>query len=318
VNNHKELLFYYQQMLLIRAFEEKLEELFTTGVCSGTVHTGVGQEAVAVGVAAALRKNDVMTSTHRGHGHFLARGGDPKRVMAEIFGKAAGYSGGRGGSQLMADYALGFMGANGIVGGSIPVATGMALHCRQQGLNRVVACFFGDGAVNQGTFHESLNLASLWNLPILYLCENNLYAMSMPVAKGMAQPDIAGKAANYRMPSVKVDGNDLLAVRQTVRDFIKLMERGAGPVLIEFQTYRFSGHSRGDRRIYRTREEENDWKTRDPIRRFRSFLRENRLLSAECDRVIRKKVRAGIREAVAFAKNAPWPQLAGLEKGVYA
>jgi len=318
MTNKDKLLKYYRQMLLIRAFEEKLEELFTTGVCSGTVHTCVGQEAVAVGVASVLRKKDVVTSTHRGHGHFIAHGGDHKRIMAEIFGKAAGYSGGRGGSQLMADYTIGFMGANGIVGGSIPVATGMALHFKLNNQKRIAACFFGDGAVNQGTFHESLNMASLWKLPIIYLCENNLYAMSTHMDDGMAHTEIATKVTNYNMPGICIDGNDLLMVQKTVKEAIKKVDKDQGPMLIEFETYRFSGHSRGDKMVYRSREEEKDWRKRDPIRRFRSYLIGQKIISSLQDKEVQKEIKTEIKKTVQFAKKSPWPELEKIKNGVFA
>jgi TPP-dependent pyruvate/acetoin dehydrogenase alpha subunit len=305
-------------MLLIRHFEETAEELFTNGKLSGTIHTCIGQEAAAVGVGEALHKNDLMTSTHRGHGHFLAKGAVPKRLMAEIFGKAAGYSGGRGGSQFMADYSLGFMGANGIVGGSLPVATGMALHLKMKKDSRIVACFLGDGAVAQGTFHESLNMAGLWKLPILFLCENNRYAMSTPCSAGLAEPDIAAKAAAYGMPGCRIDGNDLEEVVRTVRAAALRARRGGGPMLIELMTYRHSGHSRGDKRVYRTRAEENAERRNDPISRFRKRLIADGIMTRESDADLKKGVKHAIREAIRFAESAPFPAAHSLLEGVYA
>jgi pyruvate dehydrogenase E1 component alpha subunit len=308
----------YKKMLLIRCFEETVDELFTTGVVAGTVHTCVGQEAVAVGVSAALRKSDVVTSNHRGHGHFIAKGGDIRRMMAEMFGKADGYSGGRGGSQLMADYKIGFMGGNGIVGGSIPLAAGIALRFKQRKKNNITACFFGDGAVNQGTFHETMNMAALWKLPVIFLCENNLYSMSTPVAESSANADFPAKAQTYGMPGVSIDGNDYFAVRNIVKKIANSARNGEGPAFVEFKTYRFSGHSRGDQRIYRTRDEENQWKSREPIRRMKKFLTVNKLLTSDCDREIRKSVRQSVRQAVKFSHAGPYPEVETLLQGVYA
>ncbi|HCE43429.1 MAG TPA: hypothetical protein DET40_07760 [Lentisphaeria bacterium] len=308
----------YTTMLLIRCFEETVDELFTTGVVAGTVHTCVGQEAVAVGVASALQKTDVVTSNHRGHGHFIAKGGDIRRMMAEMFGKVDGYSGGRGGSQLMADYSLGFMGGNGIVGGSIPLAAGMALRFKQQKKFNVAACFIGDGSFNQGTFHETLNMAALWKLPVLFLCENNLYAMSTPVAEGNGNTDFAVRAASYGMPGVSIDGNDYFAVRDTVRGYAGLARSGEGPAFIEFKTYRFSGHSRGDQRLYRTREEENSWKRKGPLRRMKKYLVDNDIMTDADDREIKKAVRKKVQEAVKFSKTSPYPDKGTLLEGVYA
>jgi pyruvate dehydrogenase E1 component alpha subunit len=307
----------YATMLLIRRFEETVDELFTTGVVAGTVHTCVGQEAVAVGVASALQKTDVVTSNHRGHGHFIAKGGDIRRMMAEMFGKADGYSGGRGGSQLMADYKLGFMGGNGIVGGSIPLAAGMALRFKQRKKSNIAACFIGDGAVNQGTFHETLNMAALWKLPVLFLCENNLYAMSTPVAEGNANADFAGRACSYGMPGISVDGNDYFAVREIVREYAERARNGEGPAFIEFKTYRFSGHSRGDQRLYRSREEENFWQRKGPLRRMKKHLIKNNIMTEEDDRQIKKTVRAKVQDAVKFSKSSPYPKEETLLKGVY-
>jgi TPP-dependent pyruvate/acetoin dehydrogenase alpha subunit len=208
----------YRTMLVIRLFEEAVETLFSRGLIKGTAHPAIGQEAVAVGACGALCRGDYVTSTHRGHGHFIAMGGDPRRIMAELYGKRTGYSRGRGGSQLMADFRLGFLGANGITGGGIPVATGVALSAKLRGTGRIALCFFGDGAANQGTFHESLNMAGLWKLPVVYVCENNMYAMSMRVSDAVPVPDLAVRAAGYGMPGQVVDGNDLPAVQAAVRE----------------------------------------------------------------------------------------------------
>ncbi len=313
-----ELIESYRLMWIIRRFEETIEELFTTGVVKGTTHPSTGQEAVAVGACNVLAAGDYITSTHRGHGHFLARGADPNRVMAELYGKASGYSRGRGGSQFMADFNLGFIGGNGITGGSIPTATGVALSCRQQGLDRIAVCFFGDGATNQGTFHESLNMAGLWGLPVVYVCENNQYAMSMHVSRSVPIENISDRAAGYGMPGVVVDGNDLEAVEMAVRAAAERARRGDGPTLVECKTYRLSGHSRGDPRVYRTDEEEQDWRSRCPLVRLRDVLLERGLMTEEQDTEIRADVERTIEEAVAFAEADDYPDAAALHEGVFA
>jgi TPP-dependent pyruvate/acetoin dehydrogenase alpha subunit len=305
-------------MLLIRLFVETVERLFSRGLVRGTTHPAIGQEAAAVGVCGLLRRGDTVTSTHRGHGHLLACGGDPNRMMAELFGKATGYSRGRGGSQLMADFRIGFLGANGITGGSIPFATGLALAARLRGTGAVTVCFFGDGASNQGTFHEALNLAGIWKLPVLYVCENNQYAMSTPVCAAMAIADVAARAAGYGFPGVVVDGNDLLAVRQAAAAAIARARSGAGATLLECKTYRLSGHSRGDQRRYRTSAEEREAWRNDPIRRWRHGLQRAGLLDAAADRAIRAEVRQRVRAAIAFARRSPDPDSSTLEHGVFA
>lgn len=259
-------------MLLIRRFEEKVDHLFAAGELRGTSHLSAGQEAVAVGVCAALQPDDYLTSTHRGHGHFLARGADPYRLMAELFGKEPGYSQGRGGTQHVADFSRNFLGMNGITGGMIPIATGAAFSARYRGSAQLAVAFFGDGASNQGAFHESLNMAAIWQLPVIYLCENNGYAMSSPARRMISVPDIAARAAGYGIPGVVVDGNDVLAVREVTAAAAERARAGGGPTLIEAKTYRILGHSRGDLRVYRTREEEAEWARRDPIIRFRDHL----------------------------------------------
>jgi pyruvate dehydrogenase E1 component alpha subunit len=308
----------YRRMWLIRRFEEKVESLFARGALHGTTHTAIGQEAVAVGACAALGPRDVVLSTHRGHGHLIARGGDPNRMMAELFGRATGYSRGRGGSQMMANPAIGFWGSNGITGGGLPVAVGAALAFRLRGERRVALCFFGDGAANQGMFHESLNMAALWKLPVVFICENNGYAMSTPVTMASAVPAIALRAAAYGIPGETVDGNDVRAVRDAVAAACDHARRGQGPTLLECRTYRFSGHSRGDPRRYRTREEETAWRRNDPLRRCRAFLRQEGILDEERDRVIRREAAQRVAEAVRFARRSPWPDPASLETGVFA
>jgi pyruvate dehydrogenase E1 component alpha subunit len=308
----------YRLMLLIRRFEETVEKLFTEGTVRGTTHPSIGQEAVPVGVCAALGPDDYVTSTHRGHGHFLARGADPKRMMAELFGKATGYSSGRGGSQLMADYGIGFLGANGITGGNIPTATGAAFSAKYLGQKRVAACFFGDGAANQGTFHESANLAGIWNLPVLFICENNQYAMSTHVRAATAVENIADRAAGYGIPGEVVDGNDLPAVAAATRAARARALEGGGPTLIECKTYRMSGHSRGDPRRYRSREEEERARANDPLRRMAKALLENGMMDANGDESLRQAVSREVEAAVEFAGESPVPEVASIRQGVFA
>lgn len=316
------LLAWYRMMLLIRRFEETVEELFSSGSVKGTTHPSIGQEAIAVGACSVLRRGDCVTSNHRGHSHFLACGGDPQRMMAELFGKVTGYSAGRGGSQLMADYALGFLGGNGITGGSIPVATGVALAMKKNAQSgarhNVVLCFFGDGASNQGTFHESLNMAGLWKLPVVYVCENNQYAMSTHVRDAVPVPAIAVRAAGYGMPGVTVDGNDLFAVRAAMSTACARARLLKGPTLVECVTYRLSGHSRGDPRRYRTREEEAAARQRGPLRRCRKALRDRGVLDAATDARLQREVRKIVAASIKFAQTSPDPAADRLETGLFA
>ncbi len=268
----------YRQMRLIRRFEETVEQLFLEGRVMGTAHTCIGQEAIAVGAAEALLPQDAMTSTHRGHGHLIARGGDISRIFAELTGHPSGYSAGRGGSQMMMAPEIGYYGSNGIVGSGIPFAAGLALRAQQTGSDRVTLSFFGDGAANQGVFHETLNLAALWKLPVVFLCENNGYAMSTPTATALANPCVADRAIAYRMRADRVDGNDPIAVREAVASAAAWARSGRGPVLLEALTYRLSGHSRGDPRVYRSREEEAAARCNDPIACFRRRLLSEHIL----------------------------------------
>lgn len=308
---------WYRRMILIRAFEDRLDKLFADGLLRGTTHFCIGQEASCVGACAGLQDGDYVTSTHRGHGHFLARGGDPARMLAEIFGKSGGYCAGKGGTQHMASLEIGFLGSNGITGGGIPIATGAALSSKLKKTGRVALCFFGDGAANQGAFHECLNMAGLWKLPVIYCCENNLYAMGTGTTQSFAVPDIAGRAAAYAMPGVKVDGNDILAVRAAVTQAAERARAGEGPTLLEISTYRWMGHSRSDARHYRTRGEEADWRTRDPIPLWRDYLMERNHLSEAEDRQVRAGVDTLMDEAVAFSQQSPVLDLEAARTGVY-
>ncbi len=313
-----DLLTCHEQMLTIRRFEEAVERLFREGRIGGTAHTCIGQEAVAVGTAAALQPQDAVTSTHRGHGHFLARGAEPGRLMAELFGRATGYSRGRGGSQMMMDASIGFYGANGITGGSIPFAVGLALDAKLRGTKRVALCFFGDGAASQGVFHETLNLAALWKLPVVFLCENNGYAMSTTASRSLAHPHVADRATVYGIASAQTDGNDLLAVRQTVADALDHARCGHGPFLLECRTYRLSGHSRGDPREYRARDEETAAWQREPIARFEAYLLAQKL-ATDADLTARHAAaKARIEQAIQFAEESPLPDAASVAQGVFA
>ncbi|KPJ64260.1 hypothetical protein AMK68_02010 [candidate division KD3-62 bacterium DG_56] len=300
-----ELIEHYRRMLLIRAFEERVDALFAAGELKGTSHLSVGQEAAAVGAVAALRPDDPVTSNHRGHGHFIAKGGDPKRIMAELFGKEPGYSQGWGGTQHMACFEIGFMGSNGITGGGVAIATGAALAARLRRTGQVVLAFFGDGAMNQGAVHEALNMGAIWSLPIVYLCENNLYAMSTPIRQTCRLDDLADRAAAYGMPGVVVDGNDYFAVREATRAAAERARAGEGPTLIEAKTYRFLGHSRGDLRVYRSKEEEESWRTRDPLPRMRDRLIADGVLTEGHDARLREEVAALVEESVEAARRAP-------------
>lgn len=305
--DRSELLKHYRTMVLIRSFEEALDGLFGQGVITGTSHFCMGQEASAMGSIAGLRADDLVTSNHRGHGHFLAKGADARRVMAELFGKATGYSGGRGGSQHMADFSIGFLGSNGITGGMTPIATGAALSQKLLRTGKVVLCFFGDGASGQGTFHEAVNMGTTWELPIVYLCENNLYAMSTPTRQAFKQPSVAERAKGYGLTTSVVDGNDYFAVREAVHDAAERSRTGEGAFLIEAMTYRLCGHSKSDACEYRPDEEEEAWAARDPLLLMADRLKQEGF-AAEADlEQLRAEVHQEIEAAVEFARQSPEP-----------
>jgi TPP-dependent pyruvate/acetoin dehydrogenase alpha subunit len=296
------------KMYCARIFERRLEDLFSAGEIKGSTHLGIGQEGCAVGVVAGIEKDDLMMSNHRGHCHCIAKGADLGRMMAEMMGKATGFCKGMGGSLHVVDIEGGNYGANGIVGAAIPISTGIAFAVKREGSPKVVVDFFGDGASNSGTFHESLNMAALWNLPIIYVCENNQYAMSTPTEKAVSVPDIADRAAGYGIPGKVVDGNDVLEVMNNVKKAAKRAREGKGPMLLELKTYRWSGHSRNDDLIYRTREEEDEWKTKDPIKRFKEFMMAqgfDKLRAKE----LKRKAELAVEHAVEYARNSPLPTL---------
>ena len=298
-----------KRMLEIRHFEEAIHYVYTQGWMPGLAHLYIGQEAIAVGVCENLQKDDYITSTHRGHGHLIAKGGDLNKMMAEVMGKSTGYCKGKGGSMHIAAPELGIMGANGIVGGSIPIATGLGLSAKLKKDSRVTICFFGEGASNQGAFHEGINMGSLWQLPIVYICENNLYGISVHQSRSQNIKDVAMRATAYGIPGEIVDGNDVLAVHEVVRPAIDRARRGEGPTLIECKTYRWGGHHVGDPgTAYRPSEEVKTWKEKCPIKRFKSLLvKENILLKTEIEH-IEEEVKNKVNEAVEFAKNSPYPE----------
>lgn len=308
----------YRNMVVIREFEEKVRELFTEGKIVGAAHSYVGEEAVAVGVAANLRPDDWITSTHRGHGHLIAKGGDPKFMFAELYGKRTGYCKGKGGSQHIADLNMGILGANGIVGGGIPIANGAALAARYNGTDQVAVCFFGDGASNEGTFHEALNMASLWKLPVIFVCENNLYGVSTRQDRHQNIEDVAQRGAGYGMPGLVVDGNDVLAVYEAAAEAVKRARTGSGPTLIECKTYRWYGHSlREDGSAYRSAEEVESWKRRDPIPALRDKILAMGAATKEDTEEIHGQVVKEIEEAVRFAEESPLPEPEELYQDVY-
>jgi pyruvate dehydrogenase E1 component alpha subunit len=301
-------------MCLIRAFEEKAEDLFARGLVHGTMHLSIGQEAVAVGATRAMQKGDYLLNHHRGHGHCLAWGSDVNLMMAEFLGKETGYCRGRGGSMHIANVEANNLGANGIVGGGLPISVGVGLSIKMRRTSQVCLTIFGDGAANEGAFHEALNMASIWDLPVVYLCENNQYAMSMPVTKAFNIEHISQRACAYGIPGVTVDGNDVLAVYAAIRQAAERARAGQGPTLVEAVTYRWRGHSKSDRQAYRTREEVKLWQQRDPIRRFANLLG---LSDEELNRYI-EEAKARIEAAVAFAQASPEPDVSTILEGVYA
>jgi pyruvate dehydrogenase E1 component alpha subunit len=306
-----------RQMLLIRRFEEKSAELYTVGKIHGFLHLYIGEEAVAVGAMQALTAEDEIVSTYREHGHAISRGVSPGAVMAEMFGKANGCSRGRGGSMHLFDLGLRFFGGNAIVGGGLPLAVGLALANKMQGRQRVTVCFFGDGAVDEGEFHESLNLAALWRLPVLFLCENNFYAMGTGLARHQSQTDIQAKAQAYAMGSAVVDGMDVLAVEKAAHRAVDAVRHGAGPLLLEARTYRFRAHSMYDPELYRDKAEVEQWKKRCPIETFASRLRSAGLLSEREWAELEGTVAAQVAQAVTFAEAGAWEPLDDLLKDVH-
>jgi len=308
----EELIGYLRKMLEIRYFEEKVMDLLSRDIVKGASHLYAGEEAVAVGACAAIREDDYITSTHRGHGHCIAKGGDSKLMLAELCGKATGYCKGRGGSMHIADVGAGNLGATGIVGSNIPVATGAGLSIKLRNADQVVLCFFGDGAANTGAFHESLNMAAIWKLPVIYVCENNLYGMSVSVKRAFPFEDISERAKGYNIPGTIADGMDVLNVKETVGKAVARARNGDGPTLVECKTYRYYGHSRSDPKIYRTREEERSWRARDTIEHFARKLIDQGILTPEGLKDLEDQVAKEIQEAEQFALNSTYPSVESL------
>ena len=304
-------------MQTIRRFEERASDDFRAGRIYGVVHCYIGQEAVATGICANLKRDDQIISTHRGH--CIAKGADLKRMMAELYGKRTGYCKGKGGSMHIADFSIGMLGANGIVAGGIPIITGAGLAARLEGRGRVAVSFFGDGASNAGPFHESLNIAALWKLPMLYVCENNLYGVNTPVADSVSVKDVTERAAAYGIPGVVVDGNDVLAVYEVAEAAVQRARAGQGPTLIECKTYRWRNHTE----IQgipdpRSSQELDEWKDRDPVARLVSSLTEQNLLTAEAWHNLDAGILQDIEDAVAFAQDSPFPELDTAVEDVFA
>ncbi len=318
--SRKQMVGLYETMVRIRSFEECIQDLYARGLVPGLAHLYVGEEAVATGACATLREEDYITSTHRGHGHVIAKGAEIKYMMAELFGKRTGYCKGKGGSMHIADVRIGILGANGIAGGGLPLAVGAGLSAKYRQTDQVVVSFFGDGSSNNGTFHESLNLASLHKLPVIFVCENNQYGIS--VSQEMHQPiqDIAIRATAYDMPGVTVDGNDVLAVHGAVLKAVKRARAGNGPTLVECKTYRWRGHHEGDPNQgarYRTKDEIEMWKARCPIRRFEEKLVREKIATKKRLSQIRDAIGAELQNAVAFANDSSFPDLEEMFEDVY-
>lgn len=311
----------YQMMLRIRRFEEKVMDLYARQIVPGIVHLYVGEEAVAAGVCANLRDDDYITSTHRGHGHCIAKGGELRSMMAELFGKSTGYCHGKGGSMHIANIDLGILGANGIVPSGMPIAGGAALSIKMRGTDQVAVCFFGDGGANNGAFHESLNLAAVWKLPVVYVCENNQYAISVAAKRVGSIQDYYLRKAAYGIEGCKVNGNDVLAVYEAAREAVERARKGGGPSLIECKTYRWRGHYEGeaDRTYhYRTKKEIESWMRKCPIERFKKILLERHIMKEAELKRIDQDVQKELEEAIQFAEESPFPNPEDALKDLYA
>jgi len=304
-------------MWRIRKFEEAVEDLFGRGMMHGTMHLSIGQEASPTGMCLALTLQDQITSTHRGHGHCIAKGADLTRMIAELLGKKIGYCGGRGGSMHIADVETGNLGANGVVGGGIPIAAGAALASKMMKRGTVAVSFFGDGAMNEGAFHEAANMAAIWKLPMILFCENNKYGMSSSTEKAFAIDNLADRGKGYGIPGVNVDGNDVVAVYEVAQAAVDRAKAGDGPTLIIAETYRWKGHSRSDKNLYRTKEEIEEWRTKDPIPKFIARVSEEGILTQEqCD-VIQNEAIEAIKAAVNEAVKAESAEPSGLLDAVF-
>ena len=308
----------YVKMRRIRDFESTAAKLFAEGKIPGFVHLYLGEEAIAPAVCECLRDDDFITSTHRGHGHIIAKGGDLNLMMAELFGRETGYCKGKGGSMHIADRDKGILGANGIVGAGHCIACGAGLSAKIRGTDQVCVCFFGDGSTNQGTFHESLNMASIWKLPIIFVCENNHYGISMSQDRHQAIKDVADRGAAYNIPGISVDGNDPMAVYEAAEEAVARARAGKGPTLLECKTYRQHGHFEGDPAIYKPKEEQAAWLEKDPMPRFANFLVENGVMTREEVDAVDAQVAKEIEDAIAFADAQPLPDVETAVLDVYS
>lgn len=306
------------EMIRIRRFEEAVEDLYGRGMMHGTMHLSIGEEAVPVGVSLALRPDDYITSTHRGHGHCIAKGADLERMMAELLAKETGYCRGRGGSMHIADTETGNLGANGIVAGGVPIAAGAALSAQMRGTDQVAVCFHGDGAMGEGAWHEGVILAVMWQLPVVFVCENNMYGMSMSAEKAFRLEQLSDRARGYGLPGVTVDGNDVQAVYDAANEAIERARSGGGPTFIEAKTYRYRGHSKSDKNLYRTREEIEEWRQRDPIELFKAAAIAAGTLTEADAAAVQDEIRNELREAVQRAAAAPDARADDMLEGVYA
>lgn len=316
-NEKDELVELYRQMVLIRRFEERAGEMYTRGKIAGFLHLAIGQEAANVGAVAGLKPDDDIFTHYRDHGHALARGLDPNALMAELFGRATGVAGGRGGSMHFADASKHFWGGYAIVGAHLPLAVGMAFARQRQGDGRVVMVIFGDGSTNTGPFHEAMNLAAVWKLPVIFFCENNLYGMGTAIHRASAETEMYKRGAAYNIESRQVDGSDVLAVRDAVREAASLCREGKGPVFIEAVTYRFRGHSLADPELYRDREEVQQWRARDPIPRFRQRLIDEGIADDAALKAVEQAVEDAVNESIRFADESPEPALETIFDDVY-
>ncbi len=307
----------YETLVRIRTFESRAVDLFAEGQIPGFLHSYLGEEAIATGVCANLERTDFITSTHRGHGHIIAKGGDTRYMMAELYGRTTGYCKGKGGSMHIADRGLGILGANGIVGAGQDIAVGAGLSIAYRGTNQVTACFFGDGSTNQGTFNEALNMASIWKLPIVFVCENNQFGISMSQSRHQAIKDIADRAVSYGFPGIAVDGNDVMAVYEVAREAVNRARQGQGPTLVECKTWRWRGHFEGDPSVYKDPVEQEAWMEKEPVRRYRTFLEENEVMTADEMDAVDKRIDDEIDAAVAYAQESPLPQPEDVVKDVY-
>jgi TPP-dependent pyruvate/acetoin dehydrogenase alpha subunit len=308
----------YRMMARIRAFEEQSFISFNQGLTFGVLHLYIGEEAIAAGCMVDLRKEDYITSTHRGHGHLIAKGADMGRMFAELLGKETGYCRGRGGSMHIADMTIGILGANGIVGAGVPIAVGAAFALRYKGLDQVVLCFFGDATTNTGAFHEAANLASTWKLPVVFVCENNLYGISVSIKNACALDSLADRSAGYKIPGVCVDGNDVLAVRKACNEAVARARKGEGPTFLECQTYRWGGHFTADDGKYRPEEEVRYWKEeRDPIRNFARDMIESREVDQQVIDGIHREVQEEVEKAFRYAQESAPADVENMLRGVY-